>query len=269
MSTPTPFDLAHAAMEADPDDDGARLALYNFLTDAEMFLLLEAEPVDDVLRPQTFETEEGDFVLAFDLEERLSAFTGIPAPYAALPGRVIAQYLAGEGVGLALNLGVAESAMLLPPEALEWLTETLTLAPETAQGTPVAFGVPSISPAALIALLTALEAKFARLAGYAAQALLAAVRYDDGRRGHMLGFLGAQPGAEPALATAVAEALVFSGQEAGELDVAFFTGAESAFKELSEVAQVFDRPEPEAETDQVIEPGSAPGMDPTRPPILR
>lgn len=269
MPTPTPYDLAHAAAEANPEDATARLALFGLLADAELFILLESEPTGDDITPQVFETEEGDYVLAFDLEERLSAFTGMPAPYAALPGRVIAQYLAGEGVGLGLNLGVAESSMLLPPEALDWLTETLAEAPAAASGTPEAFSAPALGPGVLGALLVALDAKFAHLAGTAAQALLAGVRYQGGLQGHMLAFLGAAPGAEPALAKAVSEALAFSGLEAGEIDVAFVTGDEALFAQLAEVAQVFELPEPEPEPDQVIEPGAAPGMDPTKPPILR
>ena len=269
MPLPTPYDLAHAAAEADPEDAAARLALFGYMADAELYLLLETEPVGDDLTPQVFETDDGDYVLAFDLEERLTAFTGMPAPYAALPGRVIAQYLAGEGVGLGLNLGVADSAMLLPPEALDWLTETLAEAPVAATGTPEEFSAPALSPAALGGLLVALDAKFALLAGYAAQALLAGVRYQGGGQGHMLAFLGAVPGAEPALAKAVAEALAFSGLEAGEIDVAFVTGDEALFARLAEVAQVFDLPEPAPEPDQVIAPGAAPGMDPAKPPILR
>ncbi len=269
MTQPTAYDLAHAAAEAAPDDAQARMTLFGLLADAELFLLLESEPVGDSITPQLFETEAGKYVLAFDLEERLSAFSGVPAPYAALPGRVIAQYLAGEEVGLGLNLGVADSAMVLPPEALEWLTETLSSTPETVTGTPVAFTAPALGPAALGALLTALDMKFVHLAGTAAQALLAGVEYQDGSRGHMLAFLGAVQGAEPALAKAVAEALAFSGLDAGALDVAFVTGDEALFVQLAEVAQVFDLPEPEQETHQVIEPGAAPGMDPDKPPILR
>ena len=47
------------------------------------------------------------------------------------------------------------------------------------------------------------------------------------------------------------------------------TGNEALFAELAQVAQVFDLPEPPEETDQVIEPGAAPGMDRRHPPILR
>ena len=80
-----------------------------------------------------------------------------------------------------------------------------------------AFTAPSV-PEAVIA---ALDAKLARAGGLAAAALLAGVVYEGGRRGHLLALLDAADGAEPALARAMNEALVFSGIEAGELDVVF------------------------------------------------
>ncbi|MFP1646702.1 SseB family protein [Pontitalea aquivivens] len=264
----TPFDRAHAAMEAAPRDDRARLAVYDRLADAELFILLEREPEDDTITPQVFETEDGDFVLAFDLEERLTAFTGAPAPYAALPGRVIAQYLAGEGVGLGINLGVAASSMLLPPEALDWLTDTLTHAPQAAAGRPAAFHAPALPPGVLGALLPAFEAKFEQLAGLASHALLGGVTYDDGRRGHVLAFLGAPDAAQPGIAKAMAEALAFSGLEAGELDVTFLTPGDPAAEALLAQALVLHLPEPDPEEVQELKP-AAPGMDPSRPPILR
>ncbi|WP_415182722.1 SseB family protein [Phaeovulum sp.] len=264
----TPFDRAHAAMEAAPENDAARLALYDRLADAELFVLLESEPEGDDITPQLFATEEGDYVLAFDLEERLTRFTDGPAPYAALPGRVIAQYLVGEGVGLGVNLDVAPSAMLLPPEAMEWLTDTLTHTPTEAMGTPVAFHAPALPPAVLAALLPAFDAKFSHMAGLASHALLGGVSYQDGRRGHVLAFLGAAPKSEPALAKAVAEALVFSGLEAGEIDVTFLTPEDPAAAVLLDKALVLALPEPIEERAQILTP-AAPGMDPTKPPILR
>ncbi|MGO4854360.1 SseB family protein [Phaeovulum sp. W22_SRMD_FR3] len=266
----TPFDLAHAAMEAAPEEDGARLALYHLLADTELYLLLEVEPEDADITPQVFETEEGDFVMAFDLEERLAEFAGMPAPYAALPGRVIAEKLVGHEVGLGINLGVANSAMLLPPEALEWLAETLTQAPEAASGRPVAFHPPALGPGPLSALLTAFQAKFTHLAGLASHALLAGVTYEGGGRGHILAFLGAAPQSEPALAKAVGEALTFSGLEAAQIDVTFITTEDPAAEAILKAAQVIALPEPvsaEAAGDTVVPKG--PGMDPTKPPILR
>lgn len=264
----TPYDRAHAAMEADPENEAARLAVYDRLADAELFLLLEEEPEDEDIRPQLFETEEGDFVLAFDTEERLAAFVGSPAPYAALPGRVIAQNLVGEEVGLGINLGVAESAMLLPPEALEWLTHTLTHMPETTEARPISFEAPALPPAVLGLLLPAFEAKFAQIAGLASHAALAGVIYEGGRRGHVLALVGAPEAAQPGIAKAMGEALTFSGLEAGELDVTFLDAEDPATAHLMEIALVLHLPERIEEEVQELRP-TMPGMDPSKPPILR
>lgn len=263
----TPYDRAHAAMEADPENEALRLAVYDRLADAELFLLLEHEPDEDNdIIPQVFETEDGDFVLAFDLEERLAAFSDGPAPYAALPGRVIAQHLAGEDIGLGVNLGEG-SAMLLPPEALEWLTHTLTHSPERAEARPIAFDAPALPPAVLGLLLPAFEAKFDQIAGLASHALLGGVTYEGGRRGHVLAFLGAPEAAQPGIAKAMHEALTFSGLEAGELDVTFLGAEDPAAAILLEKALILHLPEPAQEEVQHVHVG--PGMDPEKPPILR
>lgn len=264
MTETTILDLAHAAMSAAPDDDAARLRFYERIADAELFVLIEDDAGTD-LAPQVFALEDGQFVMAFDREERLSAFTGAPAPYAALPGRVVVRLLAGQGIGLGLNLGVAPSEMLLPADAVRWLAGTLDSAPETLEAVPERFHPPARLPDAL---LRALDVKLALAAGLAVQALLAGVSYAGGRRGHMLAFLGARPEAEAALAHAVAEALTFSGVEAGEIDVAFLDPASAAARQMAAVALRFDLPQLAEETEQVLSP-TAPGMDPGKPPILR
>lgn len=268
----TPYDRAHAAMEADPENEALRLAVYDRLADAELYLLLEAEPDEDNdIIPQIFETEEGDFVVAFDLEERLAAFAeGGPQPYAALPGRVIAQQLAGEGIGLGINLGVADSAMLLPPEALDWLTETLAHRPVEAEGRVASFAAPELPPAVLGLLLPAFEAKFDQLVGVASHAALAGVTYEDGRRSHVLAILGAPETARAGIAKAMAEALAFSGLDAGELDVTFLAAEDPAAEVVLTKALVLHLPEAEAAAAEA-EPAQpvGPGMDPSRPPILR
>lgn len=259
----TPLDLAHAAMEAAPEDDAARLTFHERLADGELFLLLEAEPDGDIIKPRLFELEDGPVVLAFDREDRLADFTGVPAPYVALPGRVVARHLAGQGVGIGLNLGVAPSSYLLSAAAVDWLAQMLDHAPKTAEARPSRFLAPRAVPERL---LQGLDAKLARAGGLAAAALLAAVDYADGRRGHILAFVDARPGAEQALAHAVAEALTFSSVEAGELDVTFLSAEDPALAALAPVALHFDLQLPEpAETAAP----AAPGSDPDRPPILR
>lgn len=256
----TLLDAAHAAVSADPENEALRLRFYERLADGEMVLLLEREAKGERLEPRIFDLEDGPVVLIFDRDERLAAFTGGIAPYAALPGRVIARLLKGRGIGLGVNLGVAPSSMLLPSEALDWLAEALEDAPEAVEALPEEFHRPTV-PEALVA---ALDGKLAHAVGMATAAVLAAVTYRGGRRGHMLAFLDAVLGAEPALARAMGEALAFSGLEAGELDVAFLRQADPAAAAMARVGLRFDLPKVSVNVGP-----SAPGIDPSRPPKLR
>ncbi|AVO39818.1 SseB family protein [Pukyongiella litopenaei] len=261
MQDETPLDAAHAAMVADEADDTARLRFYDRLADAELFLLLTGEPDGDDITPELFDTGEGRFALGFDRAERLAEFTGRPAPYAALSGRVLAGLLAGQGIGLALNPEVAPSSMLLPAAALGWLRDTLDQGPGTVEAWIAAFTPPAGLPPALLA---ALDAKLATAAGLARAAWLVGVEYAGGGRGHLLGFVDAVEGAQTALAGAVSEALVFSGLEAGMLDVGFFAADDPAAARMAGPGLRFDLPEPEPPARP-----STPGSDPDRPPILR
>ena len=119
----TPLDHAHADMMENQNDDAARLRFYQRLADTTLFLLLRTEPKGEVIDPEVIEVDNSEtanidrFALAFDTKERLGAFAASygneALPYAALPGRVIAQSLAGQGVGLAVNLDVAVSSISL------------------------------------------------------------------------------------------------------------------------------------------------------------
>jgi hypothetical protein len=162
-----------------------------------------------------------------------------------------------------VNLGVAPSSFLISAGAVDWLAATLGHAPAEVEAKPVSFHAPGGLPDRLI---EGLDAKLARAGGLAMAALLAGVSYADGRRGHMLAFVGTVPGAESALARAAAEALTFSGVDAGEMDVTFLAPDESALVPLSRVALRFDLPMP-----ALPEPVTpvAPGMDPDRTPRLK
>ncbi len=126
MTDATEIDLAHGAMTANEEDDVARLRFYERLAETELFMLLEDEAEGDQITPALFEVEDQSFVLIFDREARMSEFYGKEiAPYAALSGRGMAQMLQGQRIGMALNMGVAPSAMLIPAEAVDWLAQTL------------------------------------------------------------------------------------------------------------------------------------------------
>ncbi|MCK0096689.1 SseB family protein [Yoonia sp. F2084L] len=257
----TDLDQAHAAMEAAPENDAARLRFYERLADTELFMLLGAEADGDQITPELFEIEDQNFTLVFDREERLSQFVGRVAPYAGVPGRALANMLAGQGIGLALNLEVAPSAMLIPAEAVDWLVATLSHGPDETEARLTEVSAPGGLPEVVV---SGLDRKLAIAAGLARFAYLAAATYEDRARGHVLAFVDAVEGAEKALASAASEALTFSGIEAGVMDVLFVRASDPLAAHLAKVGLRFDLPEPEV--PQV--PG-APGMDPEKPPKLR
>jgi len=262
MSETTPLDIAHAAMEAAPDDDTLRLRFYERLADGELFLALDSEPGAAEIAPTIFPAEGARFALVFDREDRLAAFAEGEAPYAVLSGRGLAAMLAGQGIGLAVNPGVA-SAILIPAAAVDWLAGTLAEAPREVEEVPEELTAPAGLPEALIA---ALDTKLATARGLARFAYLCGVTYAGGRRSHLLAFIDPVPGAEPALARAAGEALTFSGIEAGVMDVGFFRASDPVAARLAKAGLRFDLPVPDSPARGQ---GAAPGMDPDAPPRLR
>lgn len=260
----TLLDAAHAAMLADPDDDLARLRYYRTLADTELCVLLADDGAGDRITPRQFPLEDGPVVMAFDGEDRLADFTGVPAPYAVLPGRVIVTGLAGQGIGLGLNLTDAAAAWLMSPEAVDWLAGVLSSAPAEARGRPRAVSRPDrLDPALAEALAVAVSGA----GGLAAAAVLADAVWQDGRRGLLLAYLDASEGAREALARALAEALAFSGFEGEAVDLAFLGSDDPVTGSLLALGQPLTVPAPpEAPEPQAPAP---PGMDPDRPPRLR
>lgn len=258
----TALDQVALKMNANPDDATARMAFFDRLSASEVFVLLEQEVTQDRVLPKVFATAEIDLVLAFDREERLSGFAGGAVPYVAVSGRALAGMLAGKPLGVALNLGSAGETVI-DAEALAWLDATLAHAPTEVDATPEEISAPVGLPDAL---LTALDARLAAAEGMAKLAYLVAVSYAGGGRGHMLAIVDPVAGAEPALTRAVADALTFSGLEAGALDVGFFKASDPVCATLARAGLRFDLPDARvSETARAAPPGS----DPSRPPKLR
>lgn len=262
MDEVTPLDHAHLAMQAAPHDDLARLGFYERLADGELFLMLACEPAGEIIDPQVFPVEGAQYVLVFDRQERLAEFAGEIVPYVALSGRAIAAMLKGQGLGLAVNPGLAPSSILIPADAVTWLAETVAVPPTAEHDRPAELSSPHQIPEAV---LKALNVKLAMAGGLAQAAWLVSVIYQSGRQGHLLGVVDAVPAAETALSKAVAEALIFSGVEAGEIDVAFFKNQDAICARLAKVGLRFDLPQ---HSHQAGDP-AAPGMDPEKPPRLR
>lgn len=254
----TPLDRAHAAMEAAPEDTAARMGFYARVADAELVLVLNGPGAGDRVRPRLFETQETAFALVFDTELRAVEFCGDGVDYLSASGRQVARMLAGQGIGLAVNLG-APSATLLPPEALGWLVDTLDGVPEAGEARPVAVRPPGTVPAAV---LQALDAKLSGMAGLARAAWLVEMDFDTRPGAHVLAFEGAVEAARPAMAAAVREGLVFSGVEAAALDVVFPDDGAPILAAVRRQGLRFDLPEPTS-------PRRGPGLDPDTPPKLR
>ncbi|MBW4709629.1 SseB family protein [Roseobacter sp. YSTF-M11] len=264
MSDLTPLDHAHAAMQAAPTDDAARLRFYERLAASELFLMLaEDAGGGDQISPEIFEVAEARYVLVFDREERLAGFAGQTMPYVALSGRVLSGMLAGQRIGLGVNLDVAPSAILLPDSAVEWLHRTLGNQPDEVEARIAQVHAPKGLPEELI---TAIDSKLATAMGLAKCAYLVATTQETGAQGHMLGFVGAVPEAEAALARAAAEALTFSTVEAGAMDVGFFRASDPMTARMERVGLRFDLPQVQEAAPVAV---TAPGLDPDKPPRLR
>ncbi len=265
MTDLTPLDKAHALMIADEKNDQARLGFYERLAESELFLMLaeDLNAADDAVSPEIFELEGVKYVLVFDREERLASFAGQVTPYIAVSGRTIAGMLAGQGIGLGVNLDVAPSSILLADAAVDWLHQTLGNAPDEVEEKVAELSPPKGLPETLI---KALDTKLATAMGLASCAYLVGVRFAGGRNSHMLGFVDALPQAEGALASAAAEALTFSGIEAGAMDVAFFLSSDPVAARMERVGLRFDLPQLQHSVTQMRPP---PGSDPENPPKLK
>lgn len=258
----TPLDLAKTTADS-AGTDGAQLTFYARLLDSELNLLLDIEPMGDRISPRIFDLQSGRVVLAFDLSERLVEFTGQSAPSAILSGRQLIEMLAGQGIGLGINLDVAPSSTLLDADAISWLCGVISNRPREMQARPKEVVAPSGIPESV---LQALDAKLARAVGLAEAAYLVDAIYEDEQHSHLLSVIDPVPGAEDALARAVSEAFMFCGVEEGTFDIAFFRASDPICAKFAKVGLRFDLPEPKRVSD-VSAP--APGCDPNKPPILR
>lgn len=264
----TDLDTAALAMAHD-DTDRLALQFYKTLSQSTLFLLLQAEPEGADISPMVFDLPSGRVVLAFDSEDRLGAWAqevGQGAlPYAALPGRVLAELIAGqEGLALGLNFGAGTaSEMVLPDQAMTWLVSMLDVAPapqieKIAQVLPMDAAPPT--------LLDTLTRGLAGAGALAQGAVLARVAYTGGAQAHVVAFFGVAEAAQPPLARAVAETLAFSGLEAAAIDVVFPPEGPTA-QMLMQLGVPIPLPQPAPPEPAPSRP--APGMNKDAPPKLR
>lgn len=254
------LDAAHAEMIAAGEDPAAPARFWERLVAAELFLLLAAEPAPDRAEPLILATGDGPVALAFDSEARLAEFLDAPAPWAALPGRAVVRLLAGQGVALGLNLGVAPSSILLPAAAVDWAAAALGDAPEAAEDAPGTALPPRLPPAAVAAL----DARLAALGPAFGRAVLAALRYRTGREADILALTGVAPEREAGIAAALSEAVRLTAEAGAPFDIAFLPEDDPVLAALARVGIAFSPAPAHAPA-----PAPAARPAPDRPPRLR
>lgn len=260
----TILDQAHAAMMDDPENEPARLKFYERLASSQLFMALEEEPTDDNIKPMFLPLEGITYALVFDTQIRMGEFTKEATAYVSMPGRKIVEMMAGQGIGIALNMPTAPSAMLMPAEAVDWLAAMLGQGTEQMEARPTALHPPVNMQERLVA---AVDAKLAGMAGMAKTAYLAEMEYENRPRTPVLAFIDAPAEAQASMAAAIGEAVSFSGDENAVLDVVFLNSSDDIITSFDGVALRLDLP-------QIPEPKErpapkAPGSDPDNPPNLR
>lgn len=129
----TDLDRALVRLRADMNDDAAKSAYYDLFLNATFFVpTLTAEQAREVA-PEAAEAGEAlplvvtadgqDYLMLFDSEARMRAWTKGDAPFAEVPGHVLAT-MSSPPLHWALNVGTEHSKQFLPDE-IAWLREVV------------------------------------------------------------------------------------------------------------------------------------------------
>ena len=231
---------AFEEMSRNPENNDARLNYYGVLADANLFLLLEQEPRNEILEPKFIQLEGKNFALAFDSEENLSEFYGEAAAFAQITGRVLAKMLLDEKIGLGINLGVSEGELLLPYSVIEWFVSVLEETPDVVQNSPKKFLSANAFPEIMLKVL---QEKLAPAVGLFDEIWICGVEYDEDEFSNLICLIGAQKPAEQAMIKSIKEVLSFSDINLGNTDVAQFNYDDEACSIIREIGIKLEFPQ--------------------------
>ena len=231
---------AFEEMSQNPENNDARLNYYGVLADANLFLLLEQEPSNEILEPKFIQLEGKNFALAFDSEESLSEFYGETAAFAQITGRVLAKMLLEENIGLGINLGVSEGELLLPYEVVEWFVNVLDETPDLVQASPKSFLPANAFPEIMF---KALQEKLKPAVGLFDEIWICAVEYNEDETSHLICLMGVQNSAQQAIVKSINEVLSFTDIDLGNIDVAHFSYDDEACTKICEIGIKIEFPE--------------------------
>ncbi len=236
-------DIDRAYSEMITGGEAELLRFYQVLAGSGLFVLLDAPDGNEVPEPKIIPVEAGHYVLVFDLKDRVTELTGYDAPTSRVTGREVFQLMRGRGIGVAVNMGEAPSAMLIPGDAIDWICDTLD---DAAGKAPAPAPAPAPAAGRFKALLAphnfpdtlqlALNDKLGPVADLYDRALLLRAEYDDGQSGYLLAFSVVEEGNRGAIAASVNDALAtFRGKEIA-LDIAFLASDEPLLDRIGRVA---------------------------------
>ncbi len=236
-------DIDRAYSEMIDGGEAELLRFYQVLAGSDLLVLLDASDENEVPEPKIIPVEAGHYVLVFDLKERVTELTGYDAPTSRVTGREVFQLMRGRGIGVAVNMGEAPSAMLIPGDAIDWICDTLD---ESAARNPAPTPAPAPAPGRFKALLAphnfpdtlhlALNEKLGPVADLYDRALLLRAEYDDGQSGYLVAFSAVEDANRGMIAASVNDALAtFRGKDVA-LDIAFMSRDEPLLDRIGRVA---------------------------------
>ena len=233
-----------------------RLTLFRRFLETELFILID-DP--DNPKPELMQIDGEIISLAFDCEEKLIDFAGEKTFFISMSGRrLIAQ---NDSTGIALNLNNMGGGYILTNDVIEWLMKNTQSQKEIVQRNTNEIASPSIVTERFVELLDeALAASF----GLADYAVLVKDLTKPGSKNLLLIFVGSVKLYHDALAQQASEAFSLSGIQDIILDITFCKSEDELVKKALLVGLRFDLPQIEKPSEP-----KAPGMDPTKPPLLR
>ena len=244
----------------DPNTD--TMAYYHALLDQVLCVLLKDDPEHGDMALKVFETSQGTFAMGFDSETRLADFAGTSAYFAQMSARAVVQTLRDMGLGLGVNFDVAPSSTLLPADVVAWLAGQADAAPteETAQIDEIT--ALNALPHWCDALKSAVEATDT------AQEMWLATAHIGGAPCMGVFYAALPDQIAPSIAKLTYDVVRFAYQEgdADHIQVVFLPHGDPLWLKLISVGHriPLERPqEPAAPTS------AGPGLDPSKPPILR
>jgi len=135
----TPIDQALAAFYTDPENVDTRNDFYRLFLNTDFYLPTFDEATGGVATgdgaeqalPLIMESDGNDYMMIFDSQERVAAWSEEGVFCITLPGSVLVE-MATEGLHLAMNVGSDHSKQFIPEE-IAWLKEVVIQSVATEQ----------------------------------------------------------------------------------------------------------------------------------------